>query len=912
MQPSTALYHSATLARRAALAAGHARSVPLSAKHRPPAEHSTLIPRTALQAQLQASAGQLVLLHAPAGFGKTTLLHQARAQLKQTGLACAWLNLDRSDNDVARFTLCLEQAANQIGLAAVPNATVFDAALPWQQAAAPFALFLDEFEHVHEPAVLGIVRAIIAQLPPHSRVFIATRNLPQLGLARLRSRGQLLGLNADDLRLTLSETQAFVRMACPQEPSFSTVQELHARTEGWAAALRLACIAMARSSNAEQFVARFSGSERAMAEYLAEEVLQGQSPAMQEFLRTTSILRQLQPAICQVLLPQLDCQALLSQLQNSALLLSPQTQEEDSWRSHSLLADYLRTQLQAQQPQAFKRLHATASAWFEVHGQAVAAMDHALEAQDHAGALRMLERHVDDFLQQGRMRLLARWLTRIPQAMLAPHPRLHAAAVWATCLSHGPARAETLLRAALQQHPGHPELTAHAAALWPTLRLMQDRNQEALALGRVSLRALPQGTPFITGTLLTTMAHLSYTLQGSTAARALLQTARMHTQQGSRFLHMYTEATEGLLDLQAGRLRQAAARFRLAVDASHAGHSNQLQGNAWAGVFYAYTVYESQQWLRAEQLLNVYLPLAREVGLPDHMVLSYAMRARMAFEQGDVDLAQAVLIELEFLGHRRQIPRVCAAAHLERARIYLRQGNAHAARQALQQAQQGPTWEREPHERWFAHETEYPALAEIRWQLHFGCPEQALALLGPEIQRAHTQRRERRTLLLQLLRSLALANSQRPTDAAALLGQILPTIAHEGYVRLVLDEGPAMGQWLKRCQQMGTEHRLSLPWASDPLQTATLNRLVQTFGTLPEDPTHNPDSQAVPALEQLTRKELRILTLLAEGYSNSAMAEKLFVSDSTVRTHLRHINRKLGTGSRTQAVAIARKLGLVG
>lgn len=911
MQPSTARNRNPAMARRAALA-GHARGTLLSAKLSPPAEHSTHIPRTALQAQLQASAGQLVLLHAPAGFGKTTLLRQARTQLEQTGIACAWLNLDRSDNDVARFTLCLEQAANQIGLTAAPNATVFDAAQPWQQAAAPFALFLDELEHVHEAAVLGIVRAIIAQLPPLSHVFIATRNLPQLGLARLRSRGQLLSLNAQDLRLTLSETQAFVRMACPQEPSFSTVQELHTRTEGWAAALRLACIAMARSTNAAQFVARFSGSERAMAEYLAEEVLQGQSPAMQEFLLKTSILRQLQPAICQVLLPQLDCQTLLSQLQDSALLLSPQAYEEDSWRSHSLLADYLRSQLQAQQPEAFKRLHASASNWFEVHGQAVAAMDHALEAQDHAGALRMLERHVDDFLQQGRMRLLARWLARIPETLLAPHPRLQAAAVWATCLSQGPARAETLLRNALQQHPGDPELKAHAAALWPTLRLMQDRNQEALALGRASLRALPQGKPFITGTLLTAMAHLSYTLEGSTAARALLQTARTHSQQGSRFLHMYTEATEGLLDLQAGRLRQAAARFRLAVDASHAGHSNQLQGNAWAGVFYAYTVYESQQWQRAEQLLGVYLPLAREVGLPDHMVLSYTMRARMAFAQGDVDLAQAVLIELEYLGHRRQIPRVSAAAHLEHARIYLLQGNAKAARQAMQQAQQGPAWEREPQEHWFAHETEYPALAEIRWQLHFGSPEQALALLAPEIQRAQTQHRERRTLLLQLLHSLALAHTQRPTEAAALLGQLLPTIAHEGYRRLVLDEGPAMGQWLKRCQQLGAEHTLRLPWANDPLQTETLNRLVQAFGTLPEDPAHNPDNPTAPQLEQLTRKELRILTLLAEGYSNSAMAEKLFISDSTVRTHLRQINRKLGAASRTQAVAIARKCGLVG
>ena len=116
---------------------------------------------------------------------------------------------------------------------------------------------------------------------------------------------------------------------------------------------------------------------------------------------------------------------------------------------------------------------------------------------------------------------------------------------------------------------------------------------------------------------------------------------------------MYTESLEGMLDLQAGRLRQAAARFRMAVDSTHAVSYNHSHGNAWAGVLYAGVVYEANQLEQAEHLLNVYLPLARDVGLPDHMILSHVMRSRIAFHAGDVDAAFQTLTELEYLGHQR-------------------------------------------------------------------------------------------------------------------------------------------------------------------------------------------------------------------------------------------------------------------
>ncbi|HET7157152.1 MAG TPA: hypothetical protein VFI87_17475, partial [Hyphomicrobiaceae bacterium] len=154
-------------------------------------------------------------------------------------------------------------------------------------------------------------------------------------------------------------------------------------------------------------------------------------------------------------------------------------------------------------------------------------------------------------------------------------------------------------------------------------------------------------------------------------AQQLLDIARLQ-QSGTRaFNRMYSEATEGLLDLLRGKLRHATARFRLAVDATHAVNFRHTHGNAWAGVLYAGVVYESNQIDRADHLLNAYLPLARDVGLPDHMIESHVMRSRIAFIKGDVDAAYLVLGELEYLGSRRKLARVAAAAKLERARLLM-------------------------------------------------------------------------------------------------------------------------------------------------------------------------------------------------------------------------------------------------
>lgn len=884
----------------------------LETKLNPPAVALTQVLRTAISDQIVAAAVKLVLVRAPAGFGKTTAMAQSRQRMESQGVATAWLTLDRADNDGSRFMSCLGEAVQRLGVDEGGHGGPFDAVAALAAFDAPFTLFLDEFEVVHEPAVLGLVREVIEHLPRGGRIVIGSRSMPDLGLGRLRARGQLAEIDTDRLRFSLEETRSFFGLhlgPLGQALSPDMLALLHRKTEGWAAAIWLASMALERHGLESGFVERFSGSDRAVTDYLAEDVLAHQPQAVRDFLLRTSILRQLDASVCQALNPRVDCAAMLERLDTANLFLTPVNDEPPAWRYHSLFADFLRAQLTRERPDEVARLHLAASGWYESHGRPVPAIDHAIEGGDHPYALTLLDSYAGQFLDQGRMRMLSRWFSAIPEHQLREHPTLQPIALWAACFTHGPWDTMRKLEAWGCAASALPEVRASAHALVPLLLAMQDRYDEAYAAGRASLARLPTGQAFADNTLLNAMANIVSVMGDLQESQRLLDEAR-GKQGNSTFNRMYTETQAGMFDLYDGRLRQATARLRIAVDSTHAVSYNHSHGNAWAGVLYAGAVYETNQLEQAEHLLNVYLPLARDVGLPDHMILSHVMRSRIAFHAGDIDAAIQALTELEYLGHRRQLPRVVAGAKLERSRMLLLQGNGPASRDELRHADDPALWERERRQRLPAHDLDYLALARARWEIAFGDPRAALAVLDTELHVAVASQRNRRALKLRVLRAMAL---QRAGDLAAAVDQIgaaLQTASQEGFMRLLLDEGPALGTLVQRhASAAAQEATAAHATHSDPILADYLQRLLQAMGPIAPVDAEAPAGHL--SLEPLTRKEIRVLQLLAEGYSNSAMAEKLFVSDSTVRTHLRNINMKLDAKSRTQAVAVGRKLGVI-
>lgn len=872
----------------------------LRAKFSGPGGLAGFVARDTLCSAICAGAGQLVLLSAPAGYGKTIAMAQGWERLKAAGTPAAWLALDAADNDVPRFIRCLAEAVRRLGLPASRDGPLHALTRP----DAAYALFLDDFEAVHEPALLGLVRDLVDHLPHRAHLVVGARTLPALGLARLRMRGRLTEIDADDLRFNEPDARRFFGHR-GSGPALTEQQigQLHRRTGGWIVAMSLAAMALHRASDRTAFVDRFSGSDGSVSDYLADEVLLHQPPQVREFLLRTSLLRQLDLSICQALNPHLDCASILKHLDTGRIFVTPVEGSQPAWRYHSLFADHLRARLHREMPDKVAQLHLAASAWFESNGRPVPAIDHAIAGGDHPHAMNLLEQQIDGLLTDGRMLLLMRWFDQLPAAQLASRPRLELLSVWATCLSRGPLKAMELLErcGALTSSDGF--LRAHAGSIHTMLLAMQDRNVEAMQVGMAAMSRVPTGHSFADATLANAVAYLTILLGQPSEADQALQLARQVSRGRGIFSRMFNESSQGQLDLLEGRLYQAAFRFQMAVDATHATDLRHTHGNAFAGVLYASVVYEANRLDQADHLLDVYLPLAREAGLPEHMILGGVMRSRIAHARGDLPAAHAALSDMEDQGRQRGLQRVVATASLEASRLLLLQGDPDAALAALQRSLDADVWAREQQQRLQVHDTLYLALARLRWDVHAGDAALALPRLDDEIGRAVQSGRRRRLLVLWLLRAVALERLGDATEAAAQTDTALRAACAEGYLRLVLDEGPAVLPLIRRLHGTfsggsGAGHTLA----------SHLQRLLQASaappGTAPTPPMPR-------AAEELTRKELAALQLLAEGLSNDAMAARLFVSESTVRFHLRKINHKLGARNRTQAVAIARKLALL-
>jgi LuxR family maltose regulon positive regulatory protein len=902
------------------LFARHARPF-LSTKLSPPTPTPSQVPRTGIWELVRTSQSvRVVLVRAPAGFGKTTAMVQCRAQLQESGVDTAWLTLDSADNDASRFLACLSAAVGVMTAdlpaeveddAAQAGLSLGDMALNIMERLAnhtsPFALFLDDFEAVQEPAVVRLVREILDHLPRRGQLVIGSRGLPDLGLGRLRARGQLLEIESARLRFSIDETTEFLtrrrQIALPEEE----LSQLHRKTEGWIAALWLASVSLERREGRADFIRRFSGSNQAIADYLAEDVLAHQGQEVRDFLLRTSILRHLNASLCDALLPDSHSADILRQLEASNLFLTPIEGEEKTYRYHSLFADFLRAQLAREMPGERTSLHRAASHWYESHGRPVPAIDHALEGGNHAHAVELLSVHGESLLEGGRMRLLARWFSMIPPAHTRDSPLLQVLNIWSVCLTRGPWEAMTLLEQAGLDTAEDPRVLAHVLALRPMVLAMMDRKEEAYAVGREALGRLPLGHAFADSVLSNEMAYIFSVMGEYQESHRLLDAARRQSGSGSSFFNrMYSESVEGIIDLEEGQLQQATARFRIAVGSTHAVSYRHTGGNAWAGVLYAASLYELNDLDQADHLLQVYVPLARDVGLADHMIIGYTLLCRIAFLRGDIDQSFHCLAELEYLGHHRQLPRVVSSAKLERSRLLAMQGNLPGAREELDRASKPEIWERVRRLRLPAHDLENDVVANMRLRILSGDAAGALPRLPSLIEKAAADKRHRRALKLRVLLALAQSSGGDQRAALATMTGVLRTVCAEGYIRLLADEGERAGLLVRQAEEALRPER------TDPLFSVYLQKLLQAFGPAPVVEAGLPAGGGVTALvEPLTVKEIRILSLLAEGYSNSALAEKLFVSDSTVRTHLRNINGKLGAQNRTQAVAVARRLGVI-
>jgi LuxR family transcriptional regulator, maltose regulon positive regulatory protein len=434
---------------------------------------------------------------------------------------------------------------------------------------------------------------------------------------------------------------------------------------------------------------------------------------------------------------------------------------------------------------------------------------------------------------------------------------------------------------------------------------MVDRFDDAYVAGQQALDQVQpsQALPF--SILRTTLANVHVIMGKYASARDLLDRSRVVQEPpNGPFMTIYAQCVDGVIDLLHGRLRQATVRFQQSAGVGARSAFMDTNGNAMAGVLMAEVLYEQNELVHAERLLNVYVPLMQELGLTDHLICGYRDLARIAFHHGDADRALQLVTQMEFLGHRRGVPRLVASAQLERARLALWRNDVPTAREALQRARTSLDWREIMSRSLFGNDADTLLEGQLRLMIHSGAAAEALAPLKQELEAAEGAKRQRRALRLRILLAIALERVGNDKAALRTLRDALRFGRRERFVRMFLDEGELLVQLLRKLSAVQPSS------AQQQDSGEALQFLERCFDSQPELPQSS-GSAAAGTTEALTRKELEILQLLAEGLSNLAIAERLFISETTVRTHLRSINAKFGAHNRTQAIAVARRLKLI-
>jgi LuxR family maltose regulon positive regulatory protein len=411
-----------------------------------------MVPRRDLVARLVAGGERkLVLLCAPAGWGKTMLLSEWFASEEEVR-PFAWVSLDRGDTDPVRFWSYVIEALRTIepklgksALAALPaaGAGLVDAVVAplvndLAAAAQPLVLVLDDYHLVHADAVHASVAFLLRHLPPRVQVAIASRGDPPLPLASLRAASEITEVRAAALGFTDQEADALLNGSLGLDLDEGEVRLLRARTEGWAAGLRLAALSAQSHEDKHAFVEAFAGDDRQIGDYL-HEVLADQPAALRDFLLRTSILERMCASLCEAVTGATDATELLAQCERSNLFLVPLDGRREWYRYHHLFRDLLRQELNGSEPAVAVKLHRRASAWHREQGNADEAIAHAAAAHEYDYAAELITANWRELLNKGEVATVARWLDALPRETVAASARLCGFRAW-TELSRGHVR----------------------------------------------------------------------------------------------------------------------------------------------------------------------------------------------------------------------------------------------------------------------------------------------------------------------------------------------------------------------------------------------------------------------------------------------------------------------------------------
>jgi LuxR family maltose regulon positive regulatory protein len=869
----------------------------LSTKLNIPPVRPQIVPRPRLMERLQEGLNySLILVSAPAGFGKTTLVSE---WARQSQIPTAWVSLDEGDNDPVRFwdyfiaTLkTIRPDTGESILPALHSSQPFPSQIPVEsiltalineiaEIPGDFFMALDDYHLVESQQVHDGVNYLLGHMPANMHLIIATRADPPLPLARFRGKGTMLEIGADDLRFTEEDAVSLlIEMRIPGL-SNTDIAALNSRAEGWAAGLKMAALSMSDREDIQSFIADFTGSQRYVMDYLMEEVLQKQTEEIRDFLLKTSILERLCGPLCDTVTENKGSQDILLEVERSHLFLVPLDESRQWYRYEHLFSDILRHQLEATHSTGdIIELHRRAGRWYEDNNLYDDAIHHALAAKDWDTAMRLVYSRCEELRIMGEFGTLLGWLQTIPEEILRTHYRLYSQyASYLTTINRFDA-AEKALN--YLESVAHDDVAIQAEAAFSLANLARHRGDSSrcVDMAKRALSLLPPESITMRSRANFIIGYVQYESGQFHEAQKWLSDAYDSGMQAGE----YTVASHSVLFLGGialwnGKLNDAKETIRKSIEVGGVGAASRTM--------MCRVLYELNELEAVAEYARIAIELSKRAVIVEAKLGAYMFQAKTGLAKSDMVTVGEAIEKLDEISNNPSITKFNIAKYLAfRVLHAIRLGNIEEAI------------------KWNNRLSEY---IEI---LHPECiyiPARLLIAQG--------KKEEATTILQGCYRKLVQMNAYglvigvrvcqalaANTEEAALefLTDALVRGEPEGFIRTFVDEGELLKPLLEKAllNRVKPEYTRKLITIIEAKERVKLKKQ---------------KTEGVRNLHQtiLSEREMEVLKLLAEGLSNQQIAARLVITTGTAKNHIHSILEKLNAEGRTQAIARARELEII-
>lgn len=859
-------------------------STVLKAKLNIPRAQPPLVPRPRLMEELnQGVRGKLILVRAPAGFGKTTLVVE---WLKEKGLPVGWVSLEVGDNDPLQFWKYVIAALDKV----LPG--IFQGIMPALHSMSPlslealvtilieelylypgdYILVLDDYHLIDNHSLQESFLFFINHMPENMHVVLLSREEPALNLTRLRVRGEVKEIRGEDLRFNREEVFTFCQQRQMQRDDVY-IDYLDKKVEGWVAGLHMAVLSREQEKDCASFFKNFRGDNLYVAAYLAEEVFNGWEEEIQEFLLVTSILERQIADLCDAITGRTNSREILERLAETNAFIITLDWGRGWYRYHNLFSQFLRYLLHKKGTYRLSLLHREAGSWFEDHGLIQEAISHYIQGENYERALSLLEEEAPRMLKNMEFNRLLNWLKFLPRELVEKSPVLCLAFAWGTSLMEDLEEAERWVKRAGMG-----------------IEEEKDREIQQLLLGeKIMVQAY--------------VAHRrkDYCRAWELCTRIL----NYFTHQKRIFDNSFAfNGGEGsLLGGVTGYYNQLKELAHRPFDAGVNGSLKKI--GAPAGYIYVITgelLYEWNQLERALPVLLEGLSEAQEeasLGVLIPGLICLAKIKRAWGKPGEaLEVVEKGCQRIRETRHKQWVPHLNAF----KVQLLLSRGDKEESSLWMEKSRLSI------YDRLLAHrELEYLTLARVL--MDRGMYKETMVFLA----RLHLlmEREQRHHGMIEVfnLQSLAYFNQGETTRAMEALEKSLLLAEPLGYLRKFIDEGRPMLELLRKYSAWQKKNSNSKQ-AVTPCFVKKLVRLTRE-GVIMGWGGEMPEESLSGSGENLTKREQEVLRFLAQDLTNQEIANRLAIALPTVKSHISSIFSKLGVNSRMKAAEKARELKLI-